>query len=63
MSGRDALANGAMNIASGRAILRKSIPTMANFFAGAGYRTGLFGKWHLGTTTHTGPRIVASRRR
>src|SRR5688572_699390 len=48
MSGRDALANGAMNVASGRAILRKTIPTMANFFAGGGYRTGLFGKWHLG---------------
>ena len=48
MSGRDALANGAMNVANGRAILRKSIPTMANFFAGGGYRTALFGKWHLG---------------
>ena len=50
MSGRDALANGAMNVGSGRAILRKSIPTMANFFANGGYRTGLFGKWHLGDT-------------
>ena len=48
MSGRHALANGAMNVRSGRAILRKTIPTMANFFAGAGYRTSLFGKWHLG---------------
>ena len=48
MSGRDALDNGAMNVSSGRAILRKTIPTMANFFAGAGYRTALFGKWHLG---------------
>jgi arylsulfatase A-like enzyme len=48
MSGRHALANGAMNVSSGRAILRKTIPTMANFFAGGGYRTGLFGKWHLG---------------
>jgi arylsulfatase len=48
LSGRDALINGAMNVACGRAILRKRIPTMANFFAGAGYRTGLFGKWHLG---------------
>jgi len=48
MSGRDALANGAMNVSNGRAILRKTMPTMANFFAGAGYRTGLFGKWHLG---------------
>ena len=48
LSGRDALANGAMNVSNGRAILRKTIPTMANFFAGGGYRTGLFGKWHLG---------------
>ena len=48
MSGRDALDNGAMNVSSGRAILRKTIPTMANFFAGGGYRTALFGKWHLG---------------
>ena len=48
MSGRDALDNGAMNVGSGRTMLRKTIPTMANFFAGAGYRTALFGKWHLG---------------
>jgi arylsulfatase A-like enzyme len=48
LSGRDALFNGAQNVGSGRAILRKAFPTMANFFAGAGYRTGLFGKWHLG---------------
>jgi len=48
LSGRDALFNGAMNIANGRAILRKTFPTMADFFAGGGYRTGLFGKWHLG---------------
>ena len=62
MSGRDALANGAMNVGSGRAILRKSIPTMANLFANGAYRTGLFGKWHLGTTIHTDPRIAVSRR-
>jgi len=48
MSGRDALDNGAMNVGSGRTMLRKTIPTMANFFVGAGYRTALFGKWHLG---------------
>jgi arylsulfatase A-like enzyme len=48
MSGRHALANGAMNVSNGRAILRKTIPTMANFFANGGYRTALFGKWHLG---------------
>ncbi len=48
MSGRDALDNGAMNVSSGRTMLRREIPTMADIFAGSGYRTGLFGKWHLG---------------
>jgi arylsulfatase len=48
LSGRDALANGAMNVSSGRALLRRGIPTMADAFAAAGYRTGQFGKWHLG---------------
>lgn len=48
MSGRDALDNGAMNVSSGRTMLRRGIPTMADVFAGSGYRTGLFGKWHLG---------------
>ena len=48
MTGRDALANGAMNVSSGRTLLRRGIPTMAGTFAGAGYATGQFGKWHLG---------------
>src|SRR5512139_1872180 len=48
MSGRDALDNGAMNVSSGRTMLRRGIPTMADVFAGSGYRTGIFGKWHLG---------------
>jgi arylsulfatase len=48
LSGRDALANGAMNVSSGRTLLRRGIPTMADVFAASGYRTGLFGKWHLG---------------
>lgn len=48
MSGRDALDNGAMNVSSGRTMLRRGIPTMADIFAGWGYRTGIFGKWHLG---------------
>jgi arylsulfatase len=50
MTGRDALANGAMNVSSGRTLLRRGIPTMANVFAASGYRTGQFGKWHLGDT-------------
>jgi arylsulfatase A-like enzyme len=32
----------------GRAMMRPGIPTLPEWLAGAGYRTGLFGKWHLG---------------
>jgi len=48
MTGLDAARNGAINVSSGRALLRPEVPTMANFFDDAGYATGLFGKWHLG---------------
>lgn len=48
LTGRDALANGAMNVSSGRTLLRREVPTIADFFRKAGYRTGQFGKWHLG---------------
>ena len=48
MTGRHCLANGAMNVSSGRTPLRLGIPTAANVFAANGYRTGHFGKWHLG---------------
>jgi arylsulfatase A-like enzyme len=48
LSGRDCLANGAMNVSSGRTFLRRELPTMADIFAAGGYRCGQFGKWHLG---------------
>jgi arylsulfatase len=48
LTGIDALRNGAMNVSSGRTLLRTGIPTLADLFAAAGYRTGQFGKWHLG---------------
>jgi arylsulfatase A-like enzyme len=48
LTGRDALDNGAMNVSSGRSMIRREIPTMADVFAASGYRTGQFGKWHLG---------------
>jgi len=48
MTGLDAARNGAINVSSGRALLRPELPTIANFFGDAGYATGLFGKWHLG---------------
>ena len=48
MTGVDALRNGAMNVSSGRTNLRRDFPTMPELLAAADYRTGIFGKWHLG---------------
>jgi arylsulfatase A-like enzyme len=48
MSGRDALHTGASSVCAGRSFLPRGTPTMAEIFRAAGYRTGLFGKWHLG---------------
>jgi len=48
MSGVDALRNKATSVTAGRAVLRRDLPTMADIFGAGGYRTGVFGKWHLG---------------
>jgi len=48
MTGLDAFRNGAVNVSSGRTLLRPELKTMADIFQDAGYRTGIFGKWHLG---------------
>src|SRR3546814_7436236 len=48
MTGMDAAKNGAVNVSSGRSLLRKELKTMADYFSVGGYRTGIFGKWHLG---------------
>ncbi len=48
MSGLDALRNRARHVCGGLTMLRTDVPTMADIFAAGGYRTGLFGKWHLG---------------
>lgn len=48
LTGVDALRNGAMNVSSGRTLLRREYPTLAELLGAGGYRTGLFGKWHLG---------------
>ena len=48
ISGMDAARNGATNVSSGRTLMRPDLATIANIFADNGYRTGIFGKWHLG---------------
>jgi arylsulfatase len=48
LSGVHCLRNGAMATSLGRHLLKPELPTMADLFAGAGYATGIFGKWHLG---------------
>jgi arylsulfatase A-like enzyme len=50
LTGRDALNTGAINVSSGRTLLRRDLPTLAGMFSASGYRTGIFGKWHLGDT-------------
>jgi len=48
MTGRDAVRTGAWGTTWGRSLPRRELATMADVFAAAGYRTGHFGKWHLG---------------
>lgn len=50
MTGMDALHNAATATCMGRHIPREGIPTVAEMFRDGGYRTGIFGKWHLGNS-------------
>ena len=48
MTGRYSCRTGVWATVMGRSLLRRDEVTMANVFADSGYRTGIFGKWHLG---------------
>ena len=48
LTGHYANSTGVWHTIGGRSLLRKNEVSMADFFAQAGYKTGIFGKWHLG---------------
>jgi arylsulfatase A-like enzyme len=48
MTGRYSSRVGVWHTVMGRSLLRRDETTMAQVFAAGGYRTGIFGKWHLG---------------
>ena len=47
-TGRYCNSTGVWHTIGGRSLLRRDEWTLADALRGAGYRTGLFGKWHLG---------------
>ena len=57
LTGRYALRAGIHNTVGGVSILHKNERTLADFLKKAGYRTGVFGKWHLGNTYPYAPRF------
>lgn len=48
MTGRYCNRTGVWHTIMGRSLLRRDEVTMADVFRAGGYRTGIFGKWHLG---------------
>ena len=48
MTGVDAMKNGCTAVCQGRSMVQENIPMLPQYFAEAGYATGIFGKWHMG---------------
>ena len=48
LTGRDTNRVGTWHTIMGRSLLYRDEVTLADLFRGAGYRTAMFGKWHLG---------------
>ncbi len=57
MTGRYSGRVGVWHTVMGRNLLRADETTMAEVFQAAGYRTGVYGKWHLGDTYPYGARF------
>jgi len=57
MTGRYSGRVGVWHTIMGRNLLRTDETTAAQLFKSAGYRTGIFGKWHLGDTYPYAPRF------
>ena len=57
MTGLDAMRNGATRVCQGRSMVRRDIKMMPQYFAESGYKTGMFGKWHLGDAYPHRPRF------
>jgi arylsulfatase A-like enzyme len=57
LTGRYALRAGIYNTVGGVSILHRNERTLADFMKEEGYRTAVFGKWHLGNTYPYAPRF------
>jgi arylsulfatase A-like enzyme len=55
MTGQHEFKVGITHTISGRSLLKPGIPTLSEHFQAAGYRTAIFGKWHLGETYPSRP--------
>ena len=57
LTGQYACRNGVWHVIHGRHLLHPDAVTMAEIFAENGYRTAMFGKWHLGDNYPFAPRF------
>lgn len=55
LTGRHEFKVGITHTISGRSLLKPNIPTLSEHLQASGYRTGIFGKWHLGETFPSRP--------